>query len=124
MNRMPRFVWILLVLWCTALAQVSPVEPLLPQAEKECCGCHGQCGLPDCVLAPAPGLPPAETSGALTVSRPATPVTFLRLTLVTEKFFALFVPAVDVAVRPHAPPPAVPWPASAPLFQQHCSFLI
>lgn len=121
---MPRFVWILLFAWCAALAQVQPVEPLLPRAEKECCGCGGACGMPDCVLAPAPAQPPAEPAGTLTVSRPASTVTFLKLALTTEKFFALFVPASDPAANPHAPPKPVPLPASAPLFQQHCSFLI
>ncbi|MFI5336306.1 MAG: hypothetical protein ACHQ5A_05960 [Opitutales bacterium] len=121
---MPRFVWILLALWCTALAQVQPVEPLLPKAEKQCCGCHGACGMPDCALAPTPVQPAAEPADTLTVARPATLVTALPHALATVKFFALFLPAAPAAADPPPAPLPAPPPASAPLFQQHCSRLI
>lgn len=124
---MPRFVWVLVFLWCTALAQVQPVEPLLPHPDKECCcDCGGTCGMPGCALAPAPAQTPAEPAGTLTVARPAVTVSKLPLALTTEKFFALFLaPAAPCAANASPPLPESAAPsASAPLFQQHCSLLI
>jgi hypothetical protein len=120
---MPRFVWIIVLLWCAALAQVQPVEPLATKAEKECCGCDGACGMPACAMLPAPAQPAADLEPALTVARPLTKATALRAPADLAKFFSLALPAVRETADPPAPPVAAP-PASGPLFQRHCSLLI
>ena len=47
---MKRLVWLLIAVFCTALAQVQPVDmPVTKHAVCGCCGDTGACGMPDCV---------------------------------------------------------------------------
>lgn len=120
---MKRLAWLLLFAFGTAIAQVQPVDVrLLP--EEKCCCCEdegGACGMPDC--APAPGncaQPVLQVqSPAQAVAKRAAPAPQVS----REKFYVQFVPPARIA-------PALPVgetaaaPASAPLFKEHCSFLI
>lgn len=121
---MKRLVWLLLLVFGTALAQVSPVDVRLNPGETcSCCDQPGDCGMPDCVPAPVstqPVLQAANPSVAARISvRRAAPAP----RSVREIFYVQFLPRVS-------PVPAVParltvaLPASVPLFQEHCSWLI
>lgn len=120
---MKRLVWLLLLAFGTALAQVSPVE--LPVTKHEACGCceqPGACGMPDCVppLSAQPVFNLASPTRTVRVAaKAATPAP----AVVREKFYVQFLPRVTVA--PVLPAPANLAPAaSVPLFKEHCSFLI
>jgi hypothetical protein len=119
---MKRLIWILLAVFCTALAQVQPVDQLA-RPGRAACKCHGKCGMPDC---PAPATQmPSEflLEGATAVARPARKRAVPPAPKLVEKFFVSIVtPGVRPAV---SPAPALPAPAaSVPLFKAHCSFLI
>ncbi|RXK54684.1 hypothetical protein ESB00_01955 [Oleiharenicola lentus] len=121
---MKRLVWILVAVFCAALAQVQAVDlPVL--AGGECCCCEDQaraCGMPDC--APAP----AAAQGLLQLPVAAAQRSEARkLTPAPKARFETFYVRVDSlpAKSPagsvsHRGTPA----ASVPLFKAHCSFLI
>lgn len=120
---MKRFVWLLLLAFGTALAQVSPVEPLV--AKTASCGCceeQAGCDMPECPP-PATAQPVCHlqdaTRSVRLAAKPALPAPRGH----REKFYVRFLPrSQPVPVLP------VTWsmaaPASAPLFQEHCSWLI
>jgi hypothetical protein len=123
---MKRFVWILLAAFCTAIAQVQPVEPLpLKQASCGCCeDGAGACGMRDCVPPPAC---PSACAGLVLASARAT----LRAEVESvmpksrsfrDRFYAQFSPrqAVPAEIAPRVVAPT----ASVPVFKAHCSFLI
>jgi len=89
----------------------------------DCCCAKQCCASADCA-APAPARAMPRTATALTVeARASTPrpvARFVRLILLSETFFRLVAPGVF-----NMPPPiALAHAASAPLFKEHCSFLI
>jgi hypothetical protein len=119
-----RLVWLLLLAFGTAIAQVQPVDVrLVPEEKCSCCEQPGDCGMSEC------GLPPAAAQPVLQVASPA-PVVRVAVKraapaprVVREKFYAQFLPRVRVV--PAVPAyTAVASPASVPLFQEHCSWLI
>jgi hypothetical protein len=123
---MKRLVWLLLAVFGTLLAQVSPVDlPMAGAGAKSCSCCEvpGACGMPDCVPAPASAQPvfdlqsPARTARASVERAAPAPRGW------QEKFYVQFLPRATVA--PALPAArAVAHPASVPLFQEHCSLLI
>ncbi|HVU25746.1 MAG TPA: hypothetical protein VHE13_16565 [Opitutus sp.] len=119
---MKRLAWLLLAAFSLALAQVPPVAPVAHAPPKPCCGCEGKCGMPAC---PAPVTAPSsvfDTARPLTVARPQAARDAAVVRRVRTKFFVSFLPP---AVPPAglSVPVAAP-PASVPLFEAHCSFLI
>jgi hypothetical protein len=119
---MKRFVWILLAVFCTALGQVQPVEPLA-RVKHACCNCDGRCGMPDC----APPAPHASTvfvsEQGVAVARPASVSSESLTRKSAEKFFAAFAAPCASSVVLSAPWQTAP-AAGVPLFKAHCSFLI
>jgi len=121
---MKRLVWLILAVFGTALAQVSPVE--LPVTKHDVCGCcehPGACGMPDCPPPAAPAPQPASilVSPATAVRLAAKPAARVRI---ARQYFSARYPA-SAAVAPV--PPAAPVrtvPASVPLYREHCSLLI
>lgn len=117
---MKRFVWLVLFAFCTALAQVQPVD--LSVKKHEVCGCcekPGACGLPDCAPLPVAGQPAfvAETpAGQQAEGRRLTPAK-------RENFQVEFESRLAMAPADHAPRVTVA-AASEPLFRVHCSYLI
>lgn len=120
---MKRLIWFLLAAFCTALAQVQPVD--LPVTKHEVCGCcegTGSCGMPDCVPQPATNQPVPVVMAPL-VQRAAVRRQSPGSRQKPECFYAQFVsrPALTPAFR-------VPSVAAAsvrvPFFKAHCSFLI
>ena len=119
---MKRLVWILLAVFCTALAQVQPVTLESTHRKCCCCGGDGSCGMRGCLPpAQAPSLPTAHQPASVTVSEARQVAEPVRRT--GEKFFAGVVEATAVAAAPRAPEWVTP-AASAPLFAVHCSYLI
>lgn len=122
---MKRLVWLLLAVFCTALAQVQRVElPVAPRQACDCCENSGDCGMPEC------GLPPAAMPAAFAVERSTVTVTRpaaaneLAPAKAMPSIFWVAVPA-PAATRVSCPdsPGSAP-PASVPLFKAHCAFLI
>ena len=121
---MKRFVWLLIIAFCTAIAQVQPVESV--QAKQAACGCceeAGGCGMPDC---PPPAIP-SPASGLVLASE----ASVLRATAESvmpksrsfrNHFYVQFSPrqAVPAKIAPRMVAPT----ASVPAFQAHCSFVI
>src|SRR6478736_5638571 len=118
---MKRFVWLLLVAFCTALAQVQPVAA--PETKRAVCGCcegeAGACGMPDCAL------PPASAPTAFVVAAPVTVQNDEEADSVLPNsrslrnhFYAQFAPrqAVPAEIAPRVVAPV----ASVPAFQAHC----
>jgi len=119
---MKRLVWLLLAVFCTALAQVPPVELVQPGHQVcHCCKIPGACGMPDCpVPASGPRAPtavPPVLSASLAVRQVARADHGIEV-----KFYAPFVKAATVLVAPPASVLAAP-AVSVPLFKAHCSFL-
>ena len=121
---MKRLVWLFLALFCTALAQVQPVD--LPVTKHEVCDCceqPGACGMPDC------GLPPAHCPVNFTAERRSGEVrqqarrVTARLPHAAPNFYLSLVEPAVVTTALRAPGQAAP-AASVPLFQAHCSFLL
>ena len=117
---MKRLVWLTLAAWCTAFAQVQPVEPIVPPAADECgcdqCACGPDCQPKLCAL-PLP-VASREAVEVATVHRP-------------ERQAAETAPAV----RPSSFAPAAPSSTGVvvasqnagppgPLFRLHCAWLI
>ena len=121
---MKRLVWLLLAVFCTALAQVQPVDSTLTKAEKcPCCEVPGACGMPDC------GLPPPSATAGLFAEQPTrTAQPEVRRDAARLKRVALiFLSALDAidsaAVAFNATSRIAPV-APVPLYAAHCSFLI
>jgi len=120
---MKRFVWLVLFAFCTALAQVQPVE--LPAKKHEVCGCcekPGACGMPDCAPLPVASQPvfmAMTPAGQHAKARRLAPATCAK----RENFHARFDSRLAVTPAILAPLVTV-LPASVPLFRIHCSYLI
>ena len=121
---MKRFVWLLLLAFGTALAQVQPVD--LPVTKHEVCGCcekPGACGMPDCAPPPVSARPVAQLQSPAEVTRIAVRRAAAAPTVVREKFYVQFLPRVSsVPARPVSL--AVAPAASVPRFREHCSLLL
>jgi hypothetical protein len=119
-----RLVWIFLAMFCTALAQVQPVELL--KAKQDSCGCcekPGACGMPDCSVPVASAQPILASAVAATAIRAAVKQEAKTADKSVDKFYTAFV---DAGVRPAIvrAPVGVARVASVPLFKEHCAFLI
>jgi len=120
---MKRFVWLVLFAFCTALAQVQPVDMLVKKSDV--CGCceePGACGMPDCAPPPVANQPVfvvQSPAGQRAEARRMTPVPSPK----RENFHAKFASQPARAPARHAPRVAVA-SVSEPLFRVHCSYLI
>lgn len=120
---MKRFVWLLLALFCTALAQVQPVDVPLTKAKACCCGQACGCGMPGC------GLPPAQAPLVFTAAQPAQ-VAGVSARREAQPRRRAAVPFYVSLVERVAAPAALSVSASVvsaaavPLFKAHCSFLL
>jgi hypothetical protein len=121
---MKRLVWLLLLAFGTALAQVQPVDVrLVPEEKCSCCEQPGDCGMAECGLPPAAAQPVYQLTNPAQVARVAAKRNAPTPAFAREKFYVQFLPRVRVA-------PALPatWTvapaASAPLFREHCSLLL
>jgi hypothetical protein len=120
---MKRLVWFLIAAFCTALAQVQPVD--LPVTKHEVCGCcaePGACGMPDCAPQPASGQPVSAVQARLsqrTEAQRLSPAPRPK----REAFYVQFVPRASRVTALRAPSVTTA-SASEPLFQVHCSFLL
>jgi hypothetical protein len=119
-----RLVWLLLFAFGTALAQVSPVDVRLNPGETcSCCDRPGACDMPDCLPTPVSTQLLLQTASPAQTIRVAAKRTTPAPHQAREVFYVQFLPRVSVA-------PALPVclavapPASVPLFQEHCSWLI
>ena len=120
--RMKRLVWLLILVFGTALAQVPPVElGAQSQPSCSCCDVPGACGMPDCGQAPsaAPSSFAAERPAGLTslatrgkathLYRSAPKILFSEKTSAGAVMFCSGVAGTGETV---------------PLFKAHCSYLI
>ena len=121
---MKRLVWLLVLAFGTAFAQVSPVDVrVIPTESCGCCETPGACGMPDCGPAPVSAQPVSSPSCPVRISRLDTRRGAPAPHAVREKFYVQFLP--PVSVRPVLPVTlAAAPPASVPLFQAHCRLLI
>jgi hypothetical protein len=117
---MKRFVWLLLIAFCSALAQEQPVAASMAnQAKCDCCEDQaGACEMPDCLPQPAAS-PAVALEATATQQAEAGKLTRAK----RERFYVQFLP------RPALTPAATmsasaASPASVPLFRAHCSYLI
>jgi hypothetical protein len=118
-----RLVWLLILMFGTALAQVSPVDFASQQGKTcSCCKKSGACGQPDC------GLPPsAPTSSNVPAEQPQR-----SLSTTTQKRAArIYRLAINYLFQPKLQSPGRSIAAgrtvsveSVPLFEAQCSFLI
>jgi len=121
---MKRFVWLVLLAFCSALAQVQPVQPVT-QVQNGCdCCADGMnaCGMPDCASVPsAPASAPVTASPTVALRAEADSVLPKSRSL-RDHFYVQFVPrpAVPAELAPRVLAPV----ASVPVFKAHCSFLI
>jgi hypothetical protein len=121
---MKRLIWLLLAAFCTALAQVQPVELPAPASTRcPCCAKPGDCGLPDC------GVPAGATVVRLVAEQPARTtqtaigrkaVRPLRLEVVSQ----IRINASATATYRRSQVELTASPAPIPLYEAHCSFLI
>jgi len=119
-----RLVWIFIAVFCTALAQVQPVELL--KTKQPACGCcekPGACGMPDCALPATHAQPTLASAVATTVVRAAGKQEAKTADQPGDKFHAAFV---DAGVRSAGvrAPEGVARVAGVPLFKEYCAFLI
>lgn len=121
---MKRLVWLLLLAFGTALAQVQPVD--MPVTKHEVCGCcekPGSCGMPDCAPPPVSARPVYQLQSPAEVARVAVKRAAAAPAVAREKFYVRFLTRVSsVPARPArlAAAPA----ASVPRFREHCSLLL
>jgi len=123
-NRMKRVVWLLLAVFCSALAQVQPAErPNVVLKDCSCCQHPEPCSMPGCCPPPAAGSRTIVSLARAAASVPAARRAPRLASRAEAKFYARFVRAV---LAPNAFPASVfaTTPASVPLFKAHCSFLI
>jgi hypothetical protein len=122
---MKRLVWLLILAFGTAISQVQAVDVRLIPGEKCCCCVDGAnaCGMPECATMPATGCAQA-TVQLQTPVQAAAKRAVPAAQAVREKFYARFLPRVSVVpALPVTDTVAAP-AASAPLFREHCSFLL
>jgi hypothetical protein len=122
---MKRLAWLLLAVFCSALAQVQRVElPVTPEKSCDCCEHSGDCGMPECGLPPA-AMPSAFAAerATVTVARPAAASEIAPAKATPSIFWAAVPPRASVRVSFPASPGSAP-PASVPLFKAYCAFLI
>ena len=118
---MKRLVWLLLLAFGTALAQVSPVD-LGNQNQKSCSCCEtpSACGMPDC------GLPPLSAGPTMVAEQPARTVS-ASARRNAPRFYrvaAIFSFQENVAASERISPAKSAIGAQAPLFKVHCSFQV
>lgn len=121
---MKRLVWLLLAVFCTAIAQVQPVE--LANAKPmdcPCCQAGHPCSMPGCCPPPVSGgrsvnAAPRALASASAARRQGRPVRQVEAT-----FYTSFVKAVTVSVALSALSRETSV-ASVPLYKVHGSFLI
>ena len=119
-----RLVWIFIAVFCTALAQVQPVELLKTKHDScDCCEKPGACGMPDCAVPAAPAQPTLAGAVATTVIRVAIKQAAKPADKSVDKFYTAFV---DAGIRPVVmrAPVGMVCMARVPLFKEHCAFLI
>ncbi len=123
--RMKRLAWLLLAVFCTALAQVQPVELSLTKAgmHRVDCDCEGACGMPECVAVPVTAQQPAQLERAGGELRQITRRVVAKLRAPAPKFYLSFVEPVVVTATLRACALTAP-AVSPPLFRVHCSFLL
>ena len=120
---MKRFVWLALFAFCTALAQVQPVD--MPAKKHEACNCcekPGACGMPDCAPLPVASQPVValqSPAGQRAEARRLTPAPSAK----RGNFHAMFESRPAVAPACRAPRVAAV-SVGEPLFRVHCSYLI
>jgi hypothetical protein len=119
-----RLVWLLLLAFSAATAQVQPVDVrLVPQEKCGCCEEKGDCGMPDCGLPPvATPQPVLQLAGSVQVLRLAAKQVAPSPRILGEKFYVRYLARARVA--PVRIERALAPPAGVPLFKEHCSFLI
>ncbi len=121
---MKRLVWLLLLAFGTALAQVSPVDlPVTKHATCGCCEQSGACGMPDCMPPPASARPALQLASPAQTVRVAAKRAASAPAVVREKFYVQFLPRVSSVPALPVKLTAAP-AASVPLFREHCSLLI
>jgi hypothetical protein len=121
---MKRLVWLLLAVFGTTLAQVSPVDLGLARPETcSCCDQPGACGMPDCAPPPAPATQPVSnlTGDVVSTRIAAKPARSVRE--VRKMFLAAILPRADGASAQSVPVIAEE-PLDIPLYQEHCSLLL
>jgi hypothetical protein len=121
---MKRLIWLLILVFGTAVSQVRAVDVRLTAEEKCCCCADGAnaCDMAsDCAPAPTSCAAPCLTLQA--PAQAATKRTAPAPQAAHEKFYAQFLSPARIA--PVLPVVEVAAPAaSVPLFRAHCSFLI
>lgn len=119
---MKRLVWLFLAAFCFAVAQVQAVEPVAKAKAKGCCEQSCKCSMPACPVVSAAPQSPFDAARPLTVARPQVSRDAVATRRDHRKFFLSLLPPV---VHPASvPAPVAAPPASVPLFEAHCSFLI
>ena len=120
---MKRLAWLLLAVFVTALAQVSPVD-LGSQGGKmcSCCETRGQCGQRDCSLPPSSFAPTALVAGS-----PSQAIS----TATRKKVARIYRLAINYLFQTRELSPVwdsrvsrVAVAKPVPLFKAQCSFLI
>src|SRR4051812_44646881 len=121
---MKRLVWLLLAAFCTAVAQVQPVDVQLVPAQKcDCCADGNDCDMPDCGLPPSAGQMVASLTGSVASLRVAAKRQASVAHVEPVAFYERFVAPARVAPTLSVNAALAP-PASVPLFREHCSLLI
>jgi hypothetical protein len=121
---MKRLAWLLLLVFGTALAQVSPVDLAAPRGKScTCCEVPGACGLPDC------NLPPSSAPAGIIAEQPARVAQLgARRNTARPRRVALdsvvFPGAARAALAALNSPARTTAALQVPLFKAHCSFLI
>lgn len=117
---MKRVVWLVLAVFCAAMAQVKPVDGLGAKA-KPCSCCHpGACGMPGCCASTSTACSPAQVE---TVRSLAAPRRAQAAPGISGTFYAVFVEPIAKGSPLFASARAAP-AASVPIFTAHCSLLI
>lgn len=123
---MKSLAWLLLLCFCTASAQVRPVEPVVAAEPANCCcgACAGACGMPEC--ATPPFIPAVAFPGAISTDvRRATAEKTCQQAASPAKFYWSIdregsSQPVELNVRDHGGTRRTVVPA----FMAHCAFLI
>lgn len=116
---MKRLAWLVILVFGTALAQVSPLD-LGNQHHKacSCCDTPGDCGMPGCEL------PVACAPHNFVCESPALATGEATLDKAEEPGRGTSFSAVDAFAPRPAQPIRFPKVARGPLFKVHCSFVI
>jgi hypothetical protein len=121
---MKRLVWLLLIVFGTALAQVSPVDVgVQNQKVCSCCDAPGACGMPDC------GLPPSSAPAGFIAEQPAPAARLAarrnaaRAYRIATSLF-IFQGAAKSVLTAVTSTNRLSTAAQLPLFKAHCSFVI